>query len=717
MVLAGLTLALALAAPALGPPAQGGGCFATALPEIGAATTRADSLALAAQYLAAPPGGDARCGAGLAGFLLGMTSSPAQDAWQDRQQAAELIERALRQFGQEPRLYLALALVLHHRQARTDALRSLDRASERGTSGEVALTPREVAILHYTRGMIQQDFWRDWRSFGQIDQVSVGQWRCSRDEAPAQDNFSSSSADLAWLIPVNQLCSDVFARNMAQYFRSRSAMNRDARVDMEAAFQRAWEADPTLLAAPVALLGEWVYAADWARADSLTRVLRERHPNDPRFRLFRALVLHELGRDSLASLEYVAARAELPDSVARAFDDVRLLLRTNQQQAYDALDTLGQREVRVAFWTSMEPLFLTTWNERRLEHVARVVAAELQFSSGTLAADGSDTFAGQTWIRYGRPLHTWELQIPAGRVVFWDYGPGPDISFTRGFGFRSYRPSDAAVEVGNVLARTSPQSYAVTALVDSLLPLEAQVVRTLGPAHRPQLLVYGEWPARASAESRAGLTMLDLTYFPVAQWRGGKPTGPGIAAELNGMAAGAYSLTLEVWDTAQRRLHRLRDTVTTLDTGDGVFVVSDLLLVTEITPPEGDDITSRRDLPVTPLYGATVAKGERLGIVWETYQVSDSLPADGRRRYQVIVEVLDASRKPMLARMLRSVTGDERRGTRIEFESSRPMAEGRTVEWVEVSGDLPIGSYRLAFTLTDRETGRAVTREREFRVR
>jgi hypothetical protein len=79
--------------------------------------------------------------------------------------------------------------------------------------------------------------------------------------------------------------------------------------------------------------------------------------------------------------------------------------------------------------------------------------------------------------------------------------------------------------------------------------------------------------------------------------------------------------------------------------------------------------------------------------------------------------VLDASRKPMLARMLRSVTGDERRGTRIEFESSRPMAEGRTVEWVEVSGDLPIGNYRLVFTITDRETGVAVTREREFRVR
>jgi hypothetical protein len=79
--------------------------------------------------------------------------------------------------------------------------------------------------------------------------------------------------------------------------------------------------------------------------------------------------------------------------------------------------------------------------------------------------------------------------------------------------------------------------------------------------------------------------------------------------------------------------------------------------------------------------------------------------------------VQNASRQPILARMLRSMSGGERRGTRIEFESSRPMAEGRTVEWVEVSSDLPIGNYRLVFTITDGETGVAVTREREFRVR
>lgn len=713
MFLPGMSLVLALAGPAAPPSAP---CFADALPQIHEAASRADSLALAEQYLAAPPGGNGRCADALAGFLLGMTSSAAPETWQERQRAGELIERGLRDYRDEPRLYLALALVLHHRQSRTDALRNLDRATARAGSGEVPLTSRELAILHYTRGTIQQDFWRDWRSYGQIDQASVGQWRCSRDQAPTVDNFTSSSSDFSWLVPVNQICPEVFVENMAQYFQPRTDMNLDARSDMEAAFGRAWDADPTFLAAPSALLAEFAYAAEWERADSLTRTLRERHPDDPRVRLYRVMVLHELGRDSLASMEYATARAELSDSLARPFEDIRPLLRVDQQEAYDALDTLGQRNVRVAFWTSIEPLFLTTWNERRMEHVARVVAANLMFSSATLAMDGCEAFSGRMWIRYGRPEHRWELASPGGRIVFWDYGPGPDISFTRGLAYRSFRPTDPAVEVGNVLARTSPQTYAMDALVDSVLPLEAQVVRTLGPAGRPQLLVYGEWPAGAAADARAGLTLLDLSYFPVAQWRGGKPTKPGIGAELNGMAPGAYSLTVEVWDTAQSRLHRFRDTVSTLPPA-GPFLVSDLLLVTGITPPEGDDITSRRQLAVTPVYGSTVSKGTTLGIVWETYRVSDSLPGEGRRRYRVDIEVLNAARQPILARMLRSVTGGERRGTRIEFESARPMAEGRTVEWVEISSDLPIGNYRLAFTITDRETEVAVTREREFRVR
>jgi hypothetical protein len=708
-------LGVATAATAAGP-AQG--CLAGAMPEIAQAATRADSVALAERYLAAPPGGDGQCGALLAGFLLGMSADPADGAWRERQRAAELIERALRTHGEEPRLYVAMAILLHYRQARTDALRMLDRALERRDRSDVPLSRRETALIPYTRGRIHQDFWRDWRSYGQIDQISTGQWRCSRDEAPTLENFTSSSADFSWLIPINQLCPDRFAENMAKYFDPRSDMNRDARRAMEAAYREAWDADSSFRIPGEALLEEAVYAADWPAADSLSREFAERYPADPWAVMYRGLVMHETGRDSLASLTFAGAQALMPDSLRAALDDIRPLLRADQQVAYDGLDSAGQREVRVAFWTSLEPLFLTLWNERRLEHTARVVTAALLFGgsvSDTLAA--WHTVAGQTWIRYGRPLQIWELQSPGGRIVFWDFGPGPDVSFRRGFGYRSYRPTDEAMQVVNVLSRTSPQTYATTALADSVMDLDVQVARTLNAGLRPQLLVYGEWPRSAPATARAGLTLLDLQFFPVAQWRGGKPSRPGITVEMNGMAAGAYSLTLEVWDTVDQRLFRLRDTVSTLAWADSGFAVSDVIMASSIQPPADDDPTSRSELAVTPLYGSTLTRGDTLGLVWETYRMGEF--AGDRQRYRVSIELLDATRQPIAARVLRGVGigGERRPASRIEYESTRPIRNGRSVEWIELTSDLRIGEYRLVMQIIDRTTGVRVTRERIFRVR
>jgi GWxTD domain-containing protein len=699
------------------PPLPANGCLASAMPEIAQAATRADSLALAERYIAAPPGGDAQCGALLAGYLLGMSADPAEGAWRERQRAAELIERALRTHGDEPRLYLAMAILLHYRQARTDAIRMLDRALERRDGSEVPLSVRETAVIPYTRGRIHQDFWRDWRSYGQIDQISTGQWRCSRDETPALENLTSSAADFSWLIPVNQLCPDRFAENMGKYFDPRSDMNRDALREMEIAYRAAWDADSSLRVPGEALLAEAVYAADWVAADSLSREFAARYPDDPWAHMYRGLVLHETGSDSLASLAFAAAQPLMPDSLRDALDDIRPLLRPEQQTAYNGLDSAGQREVRVAFWTSLDPLFLTLWNERRLEHMARVATASLLFGgsvSDTVPA--WSTVAGQAWIRYGRPLHIWELQSPGGRIVFWDFGPGPDVSFRRGFGYRSYRATDEGMQVVNVLGRMSPQTYVMTTLVDTVVDLDVQVARTLNAESRPQILVYAEWPRGASATSRAGLTLLDLLYFPVAQWRGGKPTRPGLMAELNGMAVGQYSLTVEVWDTVARRLHRLRDTVSTLMPGDSGFTVSDLILASGIEAPESDDPTSRQQLRIVPVYGSTIARGDTLGLVWETYRMGGA-PAD-RQRYQVRIELFDASRQPMLARVLRGVAGGgERRANRVEYESARPVANGRSVEWIELTSDLRIGEYRLVVRIEDRATGVAVTRERMIRVR
>jgi GWxTD domain-containing protein len=690
-------------------------CMEAALPEIRAAATRADSIALAERYLREPPGGSQACGQMLAGFLLGMTSTPAEDDWQHRQRAADMINAALRNAPDEGRLYLALGVMLYARQSRTDATRALDRALERQDKG-VPLAPREIALVYYLRGLIAQDQWRDWRSYGELKATGEGQWRCSSDDAQARENFTGSATDLTWLVPVNQMCPERFAENMAVYFDSRADMKRDALRDLETAFTAAIATDSTYLEPAAALLGEWVYLRDWDRARPVAEQLVRHLPEDYRPHLYLGLIYHETGRDSAAAIEFGRSSLRMPDSVAAVINDVSDLLRPEQLTALNALDSAGRVMAVAALWSSLDPLFLTTLNERRVEHYARVAAAALMFGSTAEHVPGWATFAGRVWVRYGRPKQIWELAAPAGRVVFWDYGRGPDVSFTRGTAYRGYRPTDEAVQYANALSRVSPQTYDASALFDTTMMLQSQVARMLEPSGKPQLLAYAQWPDSLGEGADAGLTLLDLSYQPVAQWRGRTADRPGLSAELNGMAVGSYSLTMEVWDHVRARLYRVRDTVSTLPIEDSTFAVSDLLLVSDVSSQHGDNVTSRRELTFTPLYGGIAARGAPVGLVWEVYHITG--PAEGRVRYRVVLEVLDAGRQPVFARVLRGVgiRGEQRPASRIAYETSRPMVNRRAVEWLELTSDLKPGEYRLVMHLIDGESGREVIRERRLRV-
>ena len=709
---------LAALAAAVAPPADlPTGCFAEALPEMNAALTREDSLALAARYEHQPPGGDRSCGQLLAGYLIGMTSTPAEDSWRERLRGIELLEAAFRSHSGDPRLYIAMGLLLYHRQGRTDALRNLKRALDRREAGEVPLTAREVAIIHYNRGLIHQDFWRDWRSYGNLSVTAGGQWHGGRYEMPGQDNFSGSSDDHTWLIALNQLCPARFAENMEAFFDPWADMNRDAFNQLEDAFLAALETDSTFLLPGEALLGEYVYLEEWEKAERLAHMLYERFPENYRTFLYVGLVLHETGRDSAAAPAFAKSFLYMPDSIAAAITSIWPLLQPEQREWLDSADETTRRSAETAFWNSLDPLYLTAVNERKLEHYARVVAADLMFGSPALRERGSGSYAGEIWIRYGRPKTMWELKLFGGRVAFWDYGPGPDVSFIRGAAYRSFRPTDEAKQYTNQLLRTSPQTYSPDALVDSVWSLGYQTVRFLGAQHRPEFLVYTEWPAEFAPEAIAGLTLLDQQFLPVAQWQGGKPDRPGFRAVLRGIPPGMYSLTVEILDPGPRQLGRVRDTLSTLAIEDSTFVVSDVLLASGVASLVGDGAVSRREMEITPLYGSTLESNQTLGLYWEVYRLSGA--QEGRVRYRVSVEIQDAGRRPILARILSGVAGggDRPAATRIEYDSDRPMQQGRAVEWLELTGQLRPGEYRVIVTITDRESGNAVTRERALVVR
>jgi hypothetical protein len=108
-----------------------------------------------------------------------------------------------------------------------------------------------------------------------------------------------------------------------------------------------------------------------------------------------------------------------------------------------------------------------------------------------------------------------------------------------------------------------------------------------------------------------------------------------------------------------------------------------------------------------------VARGAPLVVAWEAWAL------DGRDRvtYDVELELQDASRRPVVARILGGIGigGDRAPASQITFRSERPLVSGRTADWVALGTDVEPGTYRLV--LTFRAGNTTFVRERELVVR
>ncbi|KPK89038.1 hypothetical protein AMJ80_10320 [bacterium SM23_31] len=99
------------------------------------------------------------------------------------------------------------------------------------------------------------------------------------------------------------------------------------------------------------------------------------------------------------------------------------------------LSLLGYRESfkperSEMFWDIRDPLHLTSYNERRLEHYGRIAEANLRFSEPSEGIDGWKTIRGYLWIYFGKPIRIkkfFETVIPPMITQKWEY---EDFSFT-----------------------------------------------------------------------------------------------------------------------------------------------------------------------------------------------------------------------------------------------------------------------------------------------
>ena len=676
--------------------------------------SRADSVRTRDSLLANP----GACAQVTAAYLGAFLTRPGSEHWQDRLAAERLLDEAMPGGAPDPRLLLAYGYLRYQQGIRLDARRLVNRALGGLASAVPAPSPREQAGAEYLFGRMVQDEWRDWRSFGQLMGLSVGRWSCEPylmdlaamvDASKGQGAVAAATSyELPSAVDVNVACPAQFEAILDDDFHLNADLKGDARRDLETRFREAIAHDATYWPPYQALASELVFEANWAALDTLARAGRVTLPHDYRPAAMLALATYRLGDAAAGNRLFDSALAMMPPDLAAFYRQPDPVLSIAEQRAFAAQPKAVQDRLTGPFWRSRQGSFLGDGNDRLLEHYARLTEAELLFGIPARGLAGWHTAPGSAWMRYGRPLKIRDLAIQAGRASFWSYGPDPDLVFTRMLTFEEYHLHEHVTAHVQLLHEKVPARFRPPG-VDSVVALEHQIARFRGDSGGTDLLIVAGPSSRFSqaTEGRAGVTLLDEEFQPVARWRSERIPEGGVAMTIRGVKARTYNLAVELLDRERGVLAQARDTLTVRSPGAGA-AVSDLLVVRGVDGPE--EPTTRAALRIEHLYGRTVGPGEDVGLVWEVYSL---LPdRNGAWRYRVRLEVKDAEGKSLLTRLL----GGERPGTTVEYERAAVPVGDRSVEWVNLTGGWKPGRYQVVLRVEDLVGRRSVETTTYFEV-
>ena len=115
------------------------------------------------------------------------------------------------------------------------------------------------------------------------------------------------------------------------------------------------------------------------------------------------------------------------------FNSVKTLLQPVYDSAMKEMSDYELKEFIDLYWKVSDPLYLTDYNERLLEHYSRVAYANLNFSVPSMNVVGWKSNQGEVVLRYGEPLNRTRIRPSMDNRVnmkteVWNYN-----GFTLGF--------------------------------------------------------------------------------------------------------------------------------------------------------------------------------------------------------------------------------------------------------------------------------------------
>jgi len=308
------------------------------------------------------------------------------------------------------------------------------------------------------------------------------------------------------------------------------------------------------------------------------------------------------------------------------------------------------------FWRRQDPLYLTPYNERRIDHYGRVAYANLSFSRPSEGIEGWRTDKGMAYIRFGRYLrrtvirpsidkedldqevtvrpHTEAWMYEGFRVMFrnwdgldhWAFDPKTSRNYVRSLPPRHVDPFGRQKYTMPHLVVAFQEEDAVRLEVSYAIP-ETRVKRS-----EPEGFIYVDEGVFLFDENWDEVCRKQDTTYELEEAGADRVRRCYLLSHRSlTIDPGQYQLAVEVGDKRGGSIGTFQEQ-RALSFPDTALAVSDLLLASQIAPanpfPE-----SRQDLTVVPNPLRSFTRSEPVFIYLEVYNLARD--AFGRTGYDI----------------------------------------------------------------------------------
>jgi len=405
------------------------------------------------------------------------------------------------------------------------------------------------------------------------------------------------------------------------------------------------------------------------------------------------------------------------------------------------------------YWIKRDPLYLTDFNERLMEHWARIAYVDLRFGDPLRGVPGWKTDRGKVYIRYGPPLkrvrtRPWiGVTAASGRSPLvtsketWTY---PDFDFvfedrflTENFEFKwGYTPYDDYLDIYKRLVKKLPEIY-YPSWGGGLFRVPVQTVRFRRAGGTPVVYVFSGVPVeavnrlvfreqnRVRAVLDHGIFLFGSNWQSVARKKRrvyletslnpGRSRNYFFVTDSVALPPGRYHLAVEYLDPKGKHVGRFRDSLRVAPFPTDSLALSDLVLASEIRLKSEITRLNRSRIAVSPNFRRTYRVGQDLFLYYEIYHLSRN--REGRSHFRISLVVQPASGKSPLQAFLSLLPGIDFTLPQVAVSSTLEGTRSQENQFriLQLRRYRP-GRYRLTVQVTDLLSGQSVQRSVAFQI-